>query len=68
MAHNSEAGGSRSSGGYTRTMNLNNEEAQILADNNILIPPAWHLPHGWHVSAGGYTIAQALGSAATGAA
>jgi hypothetical protein len=58
MAHNSKAGGSRGGGSYTRPTNLNNKEAQILADNNILIPPAWHLPHDWHVSDGGYTIEQ----------
>jgi hypothetical protein len=23
-----------------------NKEAQILTGNNILVPPAWHLPHG----------------------
>jgi hypothetical protein len=23
-------------------------------ENAILIPSAWHLPHGWHVSAAGY--------------
>jgi hypothetical protein len=49
MAHNSEA--SRScSGGYTRPTNLNSEEAQILADNNIIFPLAWHLPDGFHMS------------------
>jgi hypothetical protein len=47
MVHNYEASGSRcSDGGYTRPTNINNKEAQILADNNILVPPAWHLPHG----------------------
>jgi hypothetical protein len=35
-------------------MNLNNEESQILANNQILVPPVWHLPHGWNVSAGGF--------------
>jgi hypothetical protein len=55
MAHNSEAGGSR--GGYTRPTNLNSEEAQILVDNNILVSSVWHLPHGWHVSVGGYVVA-----------
>jgi hypothetical protein len=38
-------------------MNLNAEEAQILADNQILVPPAWHLPHDRNMSAGGYAIA-----------
>jgi hypothetical protein len=50
MAHNSEASGS-CGGGYTRPTNLNSEEAQILADNNIIVPLAWHLPDGWHMSA-----------------
>jgi uncharacterized protein YbdZ (MbtH family) len=57
MAHNYEASGSRGGGGgYARPTNLNTEEAQILADN-ILMPSAWHLPHGWHVSAGAYAVA-----------
>jgi hypothetical protein len=55
MPHNYEASGS--CGGYTWPSNLNTEEAQILANNNILVPLAWHLPHGWHVSTGGYTVA-----------
>jgi hypothetical protein len=48
MAHNYEASGSRGDDddGYMRPTNLNSEEAQILADNNILVPPGWHLPHG----------------------
>jgi hypothetical protein len=24
--------------------------------NAILVPPAWHLPHGWNVSAIGYAF------------
>jgi hypothetical protein len=36
--------------------NLNSKEAQILTENNILIPPVWHLPHGWNVSTGGYAV------------
>jgi hypothetical protein len=55
MAHNDQASASR--GGYTRPTNLNNDEAKILADNHILVSPAWHLPHGWHVSGGGYAVA-----------
>jgi hypothetical protein len=51
MAHNDQASGSRGGSGYTRLTNLNSMEAQILADNNILIPPAWHLLHGWNMSA-----------------
>jgi hypothetical protein len=49
MAHNYEASGSRGGcggGGYARPTNLNTEEAQILTDNNSLVPSAWHLPHG----------------------
>jgi hypothetical protein len=57
MAHNDQASGSRSGGGYSRPTNLNNEEAQIPAGNQILVPSAWHLPHDWNVSAGGYAIA-----------
>jgi hypothetical protein len=26
-------------------------------DNNVLTPSAWHLPHGWHMSASGYIVA-----------
>jgi hypothetical protein len=54
VAHNYEASGS--GGGYVRPTNLNADEAKILADNNILVLPAWQLPHGWHVSAGGYAV------------
>jgi hypothetical protein len=53
MAHNEQASGSGGDGGYTRPTNLNRDEAKILTDNNILVPPAWHLPHGRHVSAAG---------------
>jgi hypothetical protein len=58
MAHNYEATGSGggSGDGYVRPTNLNTDEAQILTDNNILVPPAWHLPHRWHMSAVGYTV------------
>jgi hypothetical protein len=54
MAHNHQASDS-----HARKMNLNTDEARILAEN-ILIPPAWHLPHGWHVFAGGYAVAPIL--------
>jgi hypothetical protein len=62
MAHNDQASDSRGGGGggYTRTTKLNIDEAKILVDNNIIVPPAWHLPHGWHVSADGYTVAPIL--------
>jgi hypothetical protein len=48
MAHNDQASDSRGGGGggYMRTTKLNIDEAKILVDNNILVPPAWHLPHG----------------------
>jgi hypothetical protein len=41
MAHNHQASGS-----HARTTNHHNDEARILAENNILVSPAWHLPHG----------------------
>jgi hypothetical protein len=37
MAHNHQVSGS---GSHMRTMNLNADEAMILVENNILIPPA----------------------------
>jgi hypothetical protein len=44
MAHNDQASGSHRRGdGYSRPMNLNSEEAQILANNRVLVPLAWHL-------------------------
>jgi hypothetical protein len=56
MVHNDQAGVSHD-GDYPRPTNLNTDEAKILAENNILVPPAWHLPHDWNVSADGYAIA-----------
>jgi hypothetical protein len=56
MVHNHQASGSRG-GSYTRPTNLNAKEAQILTDNQILVPLAWYLPHGWNVSASGYAVA-----------
>jgi hypothetical protein len=56
MAHNDQASGSHG-GGYSRPTNLNSEKEQILVDKKILVSPAWHLPHGWNVSADGYAIA-----------
>jgi hypothetical protein len=55
MAQNDQAGGSRG-GDYYCPMNFNAEEATVLWENGILVPLAWHLPHGWHVSADGYAI------------
>jgi hypothetical protein len=37
-------------------MNFNADEAMVLWENGILVPSAWHLPHGWHVSAAGYAV------------
>jgi hypothetical protein len=54
MAHNDQASGSAC---HARTANLNTDEARILMENNILVSLAWHLPHGWHVSTGGYIVA-----------
>jgi hypothetical protein len=55
MSHNDQTGGSRGSG-YYRPMNFNADEATVLWGNGILVPPAWHLPHGWHVSVAEYAI------------
>jgi hypothetical protein len=57
MAHNYQVSGSRGGSRYMRPTNLNADEVQILTDNNILVLPEWHLPHGWHVSGGGYAVA-----------
>jgi hypothetical protein len=54
MAHNHHAGGS-GGGGFSRQTNFNANEARVLWENG-LVPPPWHLPHGWHVSAAGYTV------------
>jgi hypothetical protein len=37
-------------------MTFNADEARVLRENDILIMPSWHLPHGWHISAAGYTV------------
>jgi hypothetical protein len=44
------------SGGFVRTMNFTEAEARVLWENTILVPPAWHLPHGWNVLAMGYAV------------
>jgi hypothetical protein len=44
------------SGGFVRPTNFIEAEARVLWENAILIPLAWHLPHGWNVSATGYAI------------
>jgi hypothetical protein len=48
-------GGSRS-GGFVCPTNFTEAQARILWENAILVPPAWHLPHGWHVSAASYVV------------
>jgi hypothetical protein len=44
------------SGGFGRPTNFTEVEARVLWENAILIPPAWHLPHGWNVSMAGYAV------------
>jgi hypothetical protein len=44
------------SGGFVRPTNFTEAEARVLWENAILIPPAWHLPHGWNMSATGYAV------------
>jgi hypothetical protein len=44
------------SGGFVRTTNFTEAEARVLWENTILVPPGWHLPHGWNVSAMGYAV------------
>jgi hypothetical protein len=31
-------------------------EVRVLWENVILVPPVWHLQHGWNVSAAGYAV------------
>jgi hypothetical protein len=52
MVHNGGSGG----GGFVHPTNFTEAEARALWENAILVPPAWHLPHGWHVSAAGYAV------------
>jgi hypothetical protein len=56
-----EAGGSSARGAKIRRaaprpQSLNPDEATILAEARLLVPPYWHLPAGWRVSAAGYAI------------
>jgi hypothetical protein len=44
------------SGGFGRPTNFTEAEVRVLWENAILIPPAWHLPHWWNVSAAGNAI------------
>jgi hypothetical protein len=48
--------GGSGSGGFSRPTNFTEAEMRVMWENAILIPPAWHLPHGRHVSAAGYAI------------
>jgi hypothetical protein len=43
------------SDGFVRPTNFTEAEARVLWENAILVPPVWHLPHGWNVSVAGYT-------------
>jgi hypothetical protein len=52
VAHNCGSG----SGGFVRLTSFTEAEARVLWENTILVPPAWHLPHGWHVSVAGYAV------------
>jgi hypothetical protein len=52
MAHT----GSNGSGSFTCPANFTEAEARVLWENGILILPAWHLPHGWHISVAGSAI------------
>jgi hypothetical protein len=44
------------SAGFVRPTNFTEAEARVLWENAILVPPAWHLPHGWNVSMTGYAV------------
>jgi hypothetical protein len=54
MAHKGGSG----SGGFVRPTNFTKAEAEarVLSKHAILVPVAWHLPHGWNVSAAGYAV------------
>jgi hypothetical protein len=41
---------------HARSANFTEAKVRVLCENGILIPPAWHLPHWWHVLAAGYAI------------
>jgi hypothetical protein len=56
MAHKGDSG----SGGFVRPTKFTEAEARILWENTILVPPAWHLPHGWNVSEAGYAAPPVL--------
>jgi hypothetical protein len=44
------------SGGFVRPTNFIEAEVWVLWENTILVPPVWHLPHGWNMAAVGYAI------------
>jgi hypothetical protein len=44
------------SGGFGRPTNFTEAEARVLWENAVIVPPAWHLPHGWNVSMAGYAV------------
>jgi hypothetical protein len=44
------------SGGFVRPTNFTEAEARVIWENAILIPPAWHLPHGWNALMAGYAV------------
>jgi hypothetical protein len=48
--------GGSESGGFVRPTNFTEAEKRVLWDKAILVPPAWHLSHGWNVSAAGYAV------------
>jgi hypothetical protein len=52
MAHNGGSG----SGGFIHSTNFTAAEAWVLWENAILVPPVWHLPHGWRISEAGYAV------------
>jgi hypothetical protein len=53
MANNYKAGGSGAGDWF---LSFNIEEASIMSENNILVPPGWKLSHGWRISAGGMVV------------
>jgi hypothetical protein len=62
MGRNDHEAGGRRSGGRRgpspadRSRNLNIREATVLAENNLLVPPDWHLPGGWNIGYDGSAI------------
>jgi hypothetical protein len=44
------------SDGFVRPTNFTEAEVRVLWENAILVPPTWHLPHRWNVSAAGYAV------------